>query len=106
MDVIEAIKSRYSVRAFKAVPVPRKVLEELLTVSQRSPSWANTQTWEFAVVGGDVMKDIRETLAARAFSQDDRNRTFLIQNGRDNIKSAAAATVTGYTTFWASREKI
>jgi nitroreductase len=73
MDLIDAIQSRYSVRAFKPVPVSRKVLEELLTVSQRSPSWANTQTWEFAVVGGDVMKDIRETLAAKAFAQDDRS---------------------------------
>jgi nitroreductase len=73
MDIIEAINSRCSVRAFKPDPVPKKVLEELLTVSQRSPSWANTQTWEFAVVGGDVMSDLRKTLAARAFAQDERN---------------------------------
>jgi len=73
MDIIEAIKSRYSVRAFKPDPVPRSVLEELLTVSQRAPSWANTQTWEFAVVGGEVMKNLRQTLAERAFGQDERN---------------------------------
>jgi nitroreductase len=72
MDIIDAINSRYSVRVFKKDPVPRKLLEELLTTAQRSPSWANTQTWEFAVVGGDVMKDLRETLAARAFGQDER----------------------------------
>jgi nitroreductase len=73
MDIIEAINSRRSIRSFKPDPVPRKVLEELLTVSQRSPSWANTQTWEFAVVGGDVMSDLRKTLASRAFAQDERN---------------------------------
>ncbi len=73
MDIIDAINSRYSVRAFKPDPVPHKVLEELLTIAQRSPSWANTQTWEFAVVGGDVLKDLRETLSKRAFAQDDRN---------------------------------
>lgn len=72
MDVIEAINSRYSVRAFKPDPVPRHILEELLTASQRAPSWANTQTWEFAVVGGEVMRDLREALAARAFAQDER----------------------------------
>ncbi|MGA9048983.1 MAG: nitroreductase [Dehalococcoidia bacterium] len=72
MDVLEAIKSRYSVRAFKTDPVPRKVLEELLSLSLRAPSWANTQTWELAVAGGDVMKDLRETMAAKAFSQDER----------------------------------
>jgi nitroreductase len=73
MDVIEAINSRYSVRAFKPDPVPKQVLEELLTAAQRSPSWANTQTWEFTVVGGDVMKDLRQTLADKAFGQDERN---------------------------------
>lgn len=73
MDIIEAIKSRYSVRAFKPDAVPQNVLHELLTVSQRSPSWANTQTWEFAVVGGEVMKELRDTLSARAFMQDERN---------------------------------
>ena len=73
MDIIEAINSRCSVRGFKPDPVPKNVLEELLTVSQRSPSWANTQTWEFAVVGGEVMNDLRKTLADRAFAQDDRN---------------------------------
>ena len=73
MDIVEAIESRYSVRAFKPDPVPRSVLEELLTVSQRTPSWSNTQTWEFAVVGGEVMKNLRQTLAAKAFSQDEVN---------------------------------
>jgi len=73
MDIIEAINSRYSVRAFKPDPVPKKVLEEVLTAAQRSPSWANTQTWEFAVAGGDVMRQLRETLANQAFAQDERN---------------------------------
>ncbi len=72
MDIVEAIKSRHSVRAFKPDPVPREVLDELLTVSLRSPSWANTQTWEFSVVGGEVMKELRDALAARALAQDDR----------------------------------
>ncbi len=72
MDIIEAIKTRHSVRAFKPDPVPRDVLEQVLTVSLRAPSWANTQTWEFSVAGGNVMKELREALAARAFAQDDR----------------------------------
>jgi nitroreductase len=73
MEIIDAINLRYSVRAFKPDPVPRHILEELLTVSQRSPSWANTQTWEFAVVGGAVLDDLRKALADRAFAQEARN---------------------------------
>jgi nitroreductase len=73
MDIIEAINSRYSVRAFNPVPVSKQVLEKVLTAAQRSPSWANTQTWEFAVAGGERMKELRETLANQAFAQDERN---------------------------------
>ncbi len=73
MEIIEAINNRYSVRAFKPDPVPRQILEDLLTVSQRAPSWANTQTWEFAVVGGAALDDLRKALADRAFAQDARN---------------------------------
>ena len=72
MDILEAIDTRYSVRAFKPEPVPKEILEKLLTVSLRAPSWANMQTWEFAVVGGDVMKDLRETLAFRVLAHDKR----------------------------------
>jgi len=50
MEIIEAINAMYSVRAFKSDPVPKHLLEELLTVAQRTPSWANTQTWEFTEV--------------------------------------------------------
>ncbi|MBN1374893.1 MAG: nitroreductase [Dehalococcoidia bacterium] len=72
MDVIEAINTRYSVRSFKPDPVPHNVLEELLTVAQRSPSWANTQTWEFAMVGGDVMEYLRKMLIDKDSAQADR----------------------------------
>lgn len=72
MDVIEAIKSRYSVRAYKPDPVPKKVLEEILEVSLRAPSWANTQTWEFAVVGGTVMTELKRLLATKAMEQHER----------------------------------
>lgn len=72
MDIIEAIKSRHSVRAFKPQPVSQIVLKEILSVSTRSPSWANTQTWEFAVAGGDVMQELCKKLAERALAQDER----------------------------------
>lgn len=64
MDVIEAIHSRRSVRAFRPDPVPREVLQAIMEAALRAPSWENTQPWEFAVLGGDVMKNVKEALAA------------------------------------------
>ena len=72
MDVIDAIKARYSVRAYKPKPVPKDILAELMEVALRAPSWANTQTWEFAIVGGPVMQELKRSLGAKAASQDER----------------------------------
>jgi len=62
MEVIEAICTRRSIRDFKPDPVPRKVLEEILDICRWSPSWANTQCWEFAVVGGEVLEELKNRL--------------------------------------------
>jgi len=59
MEVIEAIRSRRSIRGFKPDPVPRKVLEELLDVCRWAPSAQNTQTWELAILGGKVMAEVK-----------------------------------------------
>ena len=72
MDVVEAIKTRYSVRAYKPEPVPKEILTELMEVALRAPSWANTQTWEFAIAGGEVMRELKQILAAKASAQDER----------------------------------
>jgi len=64
VDVIEAIHSRRSVRAFTPDPVPREVLQAIMEAALRSPSWENTQPWEFAVLGGEVMKSVRDALMA------------------------------------------
>ncbi len=58
MDVIEAIKSRKSIRAFLDKPVKKEVIEEILACAVWAPSWGNTQPWEFAVVNGDLVKQI------------------------------------------------
>lgn len=62
MEVIEAIRSRRTVRGFKPDPVPRKVLEELLETCRWAPSSQNTQSWELAVLGGDIMKKLKARL--------------------------------------------
>ncbi len=72
MDVIDAIKVRYTVRAYKPEPVPKEVLTELTEAALRAPSWANTQTWEFAVVGGEVMQELKQSLTAKASAQEER----------------------------------
>ena len=60
MEVIQAIKERKSIRAFKSDPVPQDLLKKIIEQAQRAPSWANTQPWEFAVVTGKKLKAIQD----------------------------------------------
>ena len=69
MDLVEAIKTRRSIRAFLPRPVPKQVLEEILEVAARSPSFANTQPWEVAVIGGETMEQVKEALLQEARSE-------------------------------------
>lgn len=64
MDVLEAIRSRKSIRAFKPDPVPRETINEILAVSQRSPSGTNTQPWHVWVCAGEVKEAITQDVLA------------------------------------------
>jgi len=58
MELLEAIKSRMSIRGFKPDPVPKEVLFELLRVATRSPSGVNCQPWEIYIVVGEALKEL------------------------------------------------
>ncbi|MFC1873706.1 nitroreductase [Chloroflexota bacterium] len=73
MDITEAVEQRRSIRAFKSDTVPKKVLEELMKQALRAPSWANTQPWEFAIVGGEQVKKIGQAYVERVEAEELRN---------------------------------
>ena len=60
MDLIEAIRGRRSIRSFRLDPVPKEVLAQLIDISRWSPSGSNTQPWEFAILGGKVLDEVKE----------------------------------------------
>lgn len=65
MDVVQAIRERKSIRAFRPDQVPLDLLKKILEDAMRAPSWANTQPWEFAVATGDKLKAIQEAFVKR-----------------------------------------
>jgi len=56
MDVVEAMRTRKSIRGFKPDPIRRELIEEILDVSCRAPSALNLQPWEFCVLAGDPLR--------------------------------------------------
>ncbi|MDD3579383.1 MAG: nitroreductase [Desulfobacca sp.] len=61
--VLKALKKRRSIRGFKADPVPRETLLELIDAARWAPSWGNTQPWELVVVGGQTVKQLTADFA-------------------------------------------
>jgi len=66
MDIVEAIQQRKSTRAFKPDPAPQEILREIMELALRAPSWANTQPWEFAIVAGKKLEEIRHAFVEKA----------------------------------------
>ena len=60
MDIIEAIRTRKSIRGYKPTPVPREILEKILETAIHAPSGQNTQPWEITVIAGEVMEKIKQ----------------------------------------------
>ena len=57
MDVINAIKTRKSVRAFKKKKVSLKTIKNILEISSLAPSGSNTQPWNVHVLVGKSLKN-------------------------------------------------
>ena len=81
MEVLEAIRTRKSIRRYKTTPVDEKTLELVLEAARWAPSWTNSQCWRFIVVSD---RDIKTELS---YTLSDGNR------GTDAIRSAPVVIV-------------
>ena len=68
MDVYEAIVSRRSITRFKPDPIPREVLEKVLSAALWAPSKQDLQNWYFVVLAGS-QKDRLVALLRAKFAQ-------------------------------------
>jgi len=63
MEVLEAIKTRRSIRKYKAAPVDDKTIQLVLEAARWAPSWKNTQCWRFIVVrDSDIKAELAQAL--------------------------------------------
>ena len=71
---IEALESllaeRYSCRRFRADPVPRPVIERILTAAQRTASWCNSQPWQVIVASGAAATRFSDAIYTAASAED------------------------------------
>ena len=71
MEILEAIHSRGSVKAFKPDPVERELIEQLLDAAIRAPNHKLTEPWGFFVLTGDSktrFAELRRAQRAQSFA--------------------------------------
>ena len=69
MNVLETMRTRRSVRAFKDEPIAKELLEEILKDASRAPSAINMQPWEVHMVMGEEKRRLSRRLK-RAFKNE------------------------------------
>lgn len=71
MDVLEAIKGRRSIRAFKSKDIPEKIVEKLIEAAIEAPSAGNIQPWDFIIVRKPQIKmRLAEAALEQAFIEE------------------------------------
>ena len=65
------LRGRHSCRAFLPGQVERTVIEQLLALAQRTPSWCNTQPWHVVLTSGDATARLADALFQHAASGAD-----------------------------------
>jgi len=76
MEFDDVILGRRSIRGYKPDPVPRKLIEEILTLAMRAPSSMNTQPWHFHVLTGAPLDRIRAGNTERNLAGVPHSREF------------------------------
>jgi nitroreductase len=121
-DFWKALYTRRSIRKFKADPVPRELVEQVMHAGIWAPSSCNYQMWDFVAVDDP---EVNRKLAALSLQMGNAPVNIVVAYGRDfseegfaNVQSASAAIenmslaahVLGLGTFWITqmgdREKV
>jgi len=69
MDVAEAVRKRFSTRAFKADPVPGDVVRRLIETAAQAPSGGNLQPWRVYALAGAPLAEFKALVAAHPMGE-------------------------------------
>lgn len=59
MDVLDAIRTRRTVKQYRPEPVARDVLERILEVARWAPNHRQTEPWRFRVLGANAQSRLK-----------------------------------------------
>lgn len=65
MDVLDAVATRYSCRAFLPTPIPEQTVRDILERAARAPSGGNLQPWHIHALAGERLEKLKALVRAR-----------------------------------------
>ena len=108
MDLLEAIRTRRSIRNYTGDPIPREDLETILDAARLAPSGHNEQPWDFIVVTDrDAINELKiaagwmdKAGAIIAVVLDPTSRWWLEDGSAAVTNMLLTATALGYGACW------
>lgn len=102
MDVLEAIRTRRTIKSYAPDSVPRALIEQVLEAAVWAPNHRLTEPWEFVVVQGETLEALAalrrrmtvEWLSAQRGAGGPPPAERLAREGDDAYRKAIAAPVT------------
>lgn len=79
------VRGRRSIRGYKPDPVPKAVLREIIEIAMRAPSSLNTQPWNFTVVTGEPLANIRAGNTERNLAGVPHSREFRTSEAYEGV---------------------
>ncbi len=58
MELVDTIKNRRSIRAFKKQKIEKEIIEDLVNCARLAPSAKNRQPWKFVIVKDEMKNKI------------------------------------------------
>jgi nitroreductase len=78
MDVVTAIRTRRTHKAYRPEPVDRAVLDELLDLARWAPNHNLTNPWRFRVIGAGALERLKDAAGPEAAAKLDRAPTLVV----------------------------
>lgn len=66
MEVLDAIRTRRTVKSYRPEPVPADVLERVLEAARWAPNHRQTEPWRFRVLGPQAQSRLKQAAGAGA----------------------------------------
>ena len=81
MNYEDIAQARRSIRGYKADPIPRETLEEIIHIAKQAPSSMNTQPWHFHVLTGEPLERIRKGNTEKMMAGSSVDREIKLNHG-------------------------